>query len=166
MIHLDNVTVTYPGASTPSLHNVNLHVREGELALVIGTTGSGKSTLLKSINGLTPHFTGGHLSGRVLVADRDTRTHRPRDLADVVGSVLQDPRDGFVAEIVEDEIAYGMESIGIETSVMRRRVEESLDLLGPDRGAPATPSHAFWRSTAAHCDRGRPCATPQGPGAR
>ena len=130
MIHLDNVTVSYPGANAASLHNVNLHIREGELALVIGTTGSGKSTLLKSINGLTPHFTGGHLSGRVLVAGRDTRTHRPRDLADVVGSVLQDPRDGFVAEIVEDEIAYGMESIGIETSVMRRRVEESLDLLG------------------------------------
>ena len=130
MIHLTDVTVTYPGASSASLRDVNLHVGEGELALVIGTTGSGKSTLLKSINGLTPHFTGGHLSGRVLVADRDTRTHRPRDLADVVGSVLQDPRDGFVAEIVEDEIAYGMESIGIETSVMRRRVEESLDLLG------------------------------------
>ena len=130
MIHLSDVTVTYPGARSASLREVNLHVGEGELALVIGTTGSGKSTLLKSINGLTPHFTGGHLSGRVLVADRDTRTHRPRDLADVVGSVLQDPRDGFVAEIVEDEIAYGMESIGIETSVMRRRVEESLDLLG------------------------------------
>ena len=130
MIHLDNVTVSYPGSTAPALREVNLHIREGELALVIGTTGSGKSTLLKSINGLTPHFTGGHLSGRVLVADRDTRSHRPRDLADVVGSVLQDPRDGFVAEIVEDEIAYGMESIGIETSVMRRRVEESLDLLG------------------------------------
>jgi energy-coupling factor transport system ATP-binding protein len=51
-------------------------------------------------------------------------------LADVVGVVLQDPRDGFVTEIVEDEIAYGMESLGLPPEVMRRRVEESLDLLG------------------------------------
>ena len=66
------------------LRDVDLHVPEGELCLVVGPTGSGKSTLLRAVNGLVPHFSGGVLSGRVTVAGRDTRTHPPRELADVV----------------------------------------------------------------------------------
>lgn len=130
MIEFDDVTLTYPNAEGPALRNVSLHVPEGELALVVGRTGSGKSSLLSAVNGLAPTFTGGRLAGRVRVAGRDTREHPPRELADVVGTVLQDPRDGFVTELVEDEIAYGMESLGLAPDVMRRRVEEALDLLG------------------------------------
>ena len=73
----------------------------------------------------------------MLVAGRDTRTHRPRDLADVVGFVGQDPLSGFVTDIVEDELAYGMESLGLPADVMRRRVEETLDLLGLAAVSPA-----------------------------
>jgi energy-coupling factor transport system ATP-binding protein len=112
------------------LSGVDLRIEEGELALVVGPTGSGKTTLLGCVNGLVPHFTGGTLSGRVLVEGRDTRTHRPRDLADVVGMVGQDPLASFVTDTVEEEIAYGMESIGLSSAVMRRRVEETLDVLG------------------------------------
>jgi len=130
VIEFDRVSVTYDGAAAPSLREATFVVPEGELALVIGRTGSGKSTLLRAINGLVPHFTGGTLSGRVLVAGRDTRLHRPRDLADVVGFVGQDPMAGFVTDTVEDELAYGMESLGVAPDVMRRRVEETLDLLG------------------------------------
>jgi energy-coupling factor transport system ATP-binding protein len=130
VIEFDGVSVTYTGASGPTLAGVDLHIPEGELCLVIGRTGSGKSTLLRAVNGLVPHFTGGLLSGRVCVDGRDTRTHRPRDLADVVGLVGQDPRDGFVTDMVEDELAYGMESLGLPQPVMRKRVEETLDLLG------------------------------------
>lgn len=130
MIRFEDVTVTYDGASAPVLSHVDLHVPEGELVLVVGRTGTGKSTLLRCVNGLVPHFTGGTLRGRVSVAGRDTRTHPPRELADVVGVVPQDPLSGFVTDIVEDELAYGMESIGLAPEVMRRRVEETLDLLG------------------------------------
>ncbi|MFL6181373.1 MAG: ABC transporter ATP-binding protein, partial [Actinomycetes bacterium] len=130
MIRLENVSLTYPDAVRPALRNVTLSIPEGELALVVGRTGSGKSSLLRVINGLAPTFTGGTLSGRVTVAGRDTSQYAPRELADVVGVVLQDPREGFVTEVVEDEIAYGMESLGLPPEVMRRRVEESLDLLG------------------------------------
>jgi energy-coupling factor transport system ATP-binding protein len=130
VIEFDDVTITYSGATRPTLSAVNLRVEEGELCLVIGRTGSGKSTLLRAVNGLVPHFTGGLLSGRVRVDGRDTRTHRPRDLADVVGLVGQDPMDGFVTDVVEDELAYGMESLGLPQHVMRKRVEETLDLLG------------------------------------
>jgi hypothetical protein len=77
--------------------------------------------------GRVPHFTGGTLHGRVLVRGRDTRGHRPRDLADVVGVVGQDPLAGFVTDTVEEELAYGMEQLGTAPETMRRRVEETLD---------------------------------------
>lgn len=129
MINFDNVSITYADATTSVLQRTNLTVPEGDLCLVIGATGSGKSTLLKAINGLVPHFTGGTLQGRITVDGRDTATHRPRDLADVVGYVAQDPLSGFVTDSVEEELAYTMESLGIPPSVMRQRVEEVLDLL-------------------------------------
>jgi len=129
MINFDNVSITYADTTTPVLHRTNLTVPEGDLCLVIGATGSGKSTLLKAINGLVPHFTGGTLQGRITVNGRDTATHRPRDLADVVGYVAQDPLSGFVTDSVEEELAYTMESLGVPPSVMRQRVEEVLDLL-------------------------------------
>ena len=131
MIEFDQVTVTYAEAATPVLRDVCLQIEEGELALVVGRTGVGKSTLLGAINGLVPHFTGGTLAGRVTVVDgRDTRTHPPRELADVVGVVGQDPLSGFVTDTVEEELAYGMEQLAVPPDVMRKRVEETLDLLG------------------------------------
>ncbi|MEU9983252.1 ABC transporter ATP-binding protein, partial [Streptomyces sp. NPDC050856] len=130
MIRFDNVTVTYAGAAAPTLQDVDLTVPEGELVLLVGPSGVGKSTLLGAVCGLVPHFTGGTLRGRVTVDGRDTRTHRPRELADLVGTVGQDPLAHFVTDTVEDELAYGMESLGLAPAVMRRRVEETLDLLG------------------------------------
>ncbi|MFF5130147.1 ABC transporter ATP-binding protein [Streptomyces syringium] len=130
MIHFEQVSVTYDDAAAPSLRGVDLTVPEGELCLLVGPSGVGKSTLLGTVSGLVPHFTGGTLHGRVTVAGRDTRTHRPRELADVVGTVGQDPLAHFVTDTVEDELAYGMESLGLAPDVMRRRVEETLDLLG------------------------------------
>jgi len=130
MISFEHVSITYPGAAAPVLVDVNLHIPEGELVLVVGRTGGGKSTLLRAINGLVPHFTGGTLAGRILVDGRDTAVNPPRELADLVGVVPQDPMSGFVADIVEEELAYGMECLGLAPDVMRRRVEETLDLLG------------------------------------
>lgn len=130
MIRFDHVTITYADAEEPALTDVDFRIDEGEMVLVMGRTGSGKSTLLRAINGLVPHFSGGTLQGRVTVDGRATDTHRPRDLADVVGFVGQDPLAGFITDNVEDELAYGMESLGIAPDIMRRRVEETLDLLG------------------------------------
>jgi len=132
MIEFQDVGVLHEDAvgGRPALSGVTFTIEEGELVLVVGPTGSGKSTLLRCINGLVPHFSGGTLSGRVRVDGRDTRHHRPRDLADVVGFVVQDPLASFVTDSVEDELAYGMETLGVEPPAMRRRVEETLDLLG------------------------------------
>ena len=130
MISLRQLTIRYADAVAPTLRDVTLEIDEGELVVVVGRTGSGKSTLLGALNGHVPHFTGGTVHGSVVVAGRDTATHRPRDLADIVGVVGQDPLAGFVTDTVEEELAYGMEQLALPPATMRKRVEETLDLLG------------------------------------
>jgi energy-coupling factor transport system ATP-binding protein len=125
----DDVTFTYPDGARPALDDVEVSLAEGSFALVVGPTGSGKSTLLRAANGLVPQFTGGTFHGRVSVGGRDTLAHPPRRLADLVAFVPQDPGATFVLDRVEDELAYGMENLGVDPSHMRRRVEETLDLL-------------------------------------
>lgn len=128
MIAVENLAVRYGPASV--LEGVTVRIEEGELCLVVGPTGSGKTTLLGAIAAHVPHLTGGTVAGRVLVAGRDTRGHLPRDLADVVGYVAQDPRSSFVTDTVEEELAFTMEQLGVSRGLMRRRVEDVLDLLG------------------------------------
>ena len=130
MIDFDGVSFAYQGASRPTLRDVSLTVPDGDFCLLIGATGAGKSTLLRAVNGLVPHTCGGTMSGRVRVAGREVASLRPRDLADVVGFVGQDPAASFVTDTVTDEIAYGMEQLGLSPVAMRKRVEETLDLMG------------------------------------
>lgn len=130
MISFENVSVTYNDRPEPVVRAVDLEIPEGELVLVAGRTGTGKSTVLGAINGLVPHFTGGELAGRVSVDGLDTRTYPPRELAHLVGVVGQDPLAGFVTDTVEEELAYGMEQLAVPSATMRKRVEETLDLLG------------------------------------
>ncbi|MET9696652.1 ATP-binding cassette domain-containing protein [Streptomyces sp. NPDC006529] len=129
MISFENVSVKYDDAPRSVLRDVNLTIGEGELCLVVGRTGAGKSTLLGAVNGLVPHFTGGTLYGRVTVGGRDTAEHPPRELADLVGVVGQDPLDGFVTDTVGEELAYAVEQLGVDPAVRRKRIEETLELL-------------------------------------
>lgn len=128
MIRFTDVGFSYD--TDPVFAGLSRTLDPGQLVLVTGPTGAGKSTLLATINGLAPHFTGGQLSGQVSVAGRSTRDNRPRDLAHLVGYVGQNPAHGFVTAHVESELAFGMEQQGIAPAVMRRRVEEVLDLMG------------------------------------
>ncbi|HEX4472499.1 MAG TPA: ATP-binding cassette domain-containing protein, partial [Nocardioides sp.] len=128
MIELRSVGFGYD--ETPVLSDVDLTIDEGELVLVSGRTGVGKSTLLGVVTGLVPRFSGGTLSGDVLVDGRSVVHQPPRERAHLVGYVGQDPAAGFVTDSVEEELAYGMEQLGLPADTMRRRVEETLDLLG------------------------------------
>ena len=125
----EEVEFWYPDADAPALARSSFTLSEGSFVLAAGATGSGKSTLLRAMNGLVPHFSGGRFSGSVEVGGRTTLDHAPRELADVVAFVPQDPGSAFVLDCVEDELAYAMENLEVPPERMRRRVEETLDLL-------------------------------------
>jgi energy-coupling factor transporter ATP-binding protein EcfA2 len=128
-ISYSGVSFGYPDGPL-ALEDVHLDVQAGEILLVVGSSGSGKSTLLRAANGLVPHSTGGRFSGDVVAFGRSTRTHKPRELADVVGFVHQDPEAQFVVDRVEADVAFVLENLGLPDEAMRRRVEEVLDALG------------------------------------
>lgn len=129
MIRFHNVTLVYPYVQRTIFEDLSFEVPEGEFVLVMGDTGAGKSTLLKLMNGLVPHHTGGIFSGTITVDGKDTALHKPRDLVDLIAIVGQNPALGFVTDTVEEELVFGMESLGVPADVMRKRVEDMLDLL-------------------------------------
>ena len=127
-LQFDDVTFGYPDGPL-ALDHVDLEVEAGEILLLVGSSGSGKSTLLRAANGIVPHSTGGRFGGDVTVFGRSTRGHRPRELADVVGFVHQDPEAQFVVDRVEADVAFVLENLAVPVDAMRRRVEEVLDAL-------------------------------------
>ncbi len=128
-LEYEGVSFGYPDGPT-ALADIDLAIPPGDILLVVGSSGSGKSTLLRAANGLVPHTSGGRFRGVVTVAGRSTRDHPPRELADVVGFVHQDPEAQFVVDRVESDIAFGLENLGGDPVGMRRRVEEVMDALG------------------------------------
>ena len=129
MINFSKVSLVYPTSTKTILEDLSFEITEGEMVLVIGSTGTGKSSLLRLINGLVPHHTGGILAGDITVDGISTRLVRPGELSHLVGIVGQNPAQGFVTDIVEEELAFGMEALNIAPDLMRKRVEEILDLL-------------------------------------
>ena len=129
MISFSHLWFRYEAEGAFVLADTSFSIETGEMAVVIGPTGSGKSTLLSLMSGTVPHFSGGQISGEVLIGGRRITETSPAELAGLVGYVGQDPQAGFVTERVEDEIAYAMENLGVEPMAMRRRVEDALDLL-------------------------------------
>ncbi|MGI9226882.1 MAG: ABC transporter ATP-binding protein [Candidatus Nanopelagicaceae bacterium] len=129
MIKFQNVSLIYPTSQKTILDKLNFEIGEGEFVLLIGETGIGKSSVLRLINGLVPHHTGGILAGNVEVGGISTRDVRPGQLAELIGIVGQNPINGFVTDVVEDELAFSMESLNLPQETMRKRIEEVLDLL-------------------------------------
>ena len=129
MITFSNVSLVYPHSTKTIIEDLSFSIVEGEMVLVMGATGSGKSSLLRLINGLVPHHTCGILAGDISVDGISTQAVKPGALAHLVGIVAQNPANGFVTDIVEEALAFGMEALNFPPDVMRKRVEEVLDLL-------------------------------------
>ena len=114
-----------PGA----IEDISFSLGKGELMLIAGPTGCGKSTLLKCLNGLIPHSYHGTLSGEIRLEGRSTKGMTLRDLARIVGTMLQDPDKQIIGSTVEQEIAFGMENLGTPREKMRERIAAVLKQL-------------------------------------
>jgi energy-coupling factor transport system ATP-binding protein len=113
LVEIEGLTFRYRRAAEPAIRDISLAVHPGEVLLVAGPSGCGKSTLLRAINGLIPHAYRGELRGRVRIQGHETTALRLRELARLVGTVLQDPRRQLVASTVRGELVFGPENVGM-----------------------------------------------------
>ena len=126
IIKFENVHYTYPGDQMESLCGVSLEIQEGSFVAVLGHNGSGKSTLAKHMNAiLVP------TEGKVTVCGIDSADEeRLIELRRNVGMVFQNPDNQIVANVVEDDVAFAPENLGVEPAEIRRRVDEALKQVG------------------------------------
>jgi energy-coupling factor transporter ATPase len=140
VLSIENLSYAYPNAETPALNDVSLSVNKGEFVVICGPTGAGKTTFCRCILGLIPHFFGGDMSGKVVVLDTDTRDIQPSRLAAKVGLVFQNPEDQLIAMSVEEELAFGLENLGLPREEIKKRIDETLNLVNIKELRDRSPS--------------------------
>jgi energy-coupling factor transporter ATP-binding protein EcfA2 len=129
------------GQPVPILKGLDLQVDSGEFVAIMGPTGVGKTTLCLSLNGIIPHSVGGIFRGDVWVGGTNTKQTDVATLAAAVGIVFQDPESQFFNMTVEDEVAFGPESLGVEPEEIASRIEWSLDMVGMRQFRRRSPFH-------------------------
>jgi energy-coupling factor transporter ATP-binding protein EcfA2 len=129
-LHYAYPSPVHGGAAVQVLRGVNLQVGRGEFVALLGRVGAGKTTLCMALNGLVPHATGGSFRGDVMVLGRNTKQHPVADLARSVGLVFQDPETQLTQMRVEDEIAFGLENLGVPSEEIEARVTWALNAVG------------------------------------
>lgn len=132
IVNLQNVTYKYPLTDSPVLKDITLQVNEGEFVAIIGPNGAGKSTLCYTLAGFIPHFFKGELTGTVEVAGRDSSKSNLHEWVLNVGLAFQNPFNQISGAkyTVFEEIAFGLENIGVPRDEMRQRVEDGMKLTG------------------------------------
>ena len=123
-----NLTFTYPGKARPALSDISFNVNPGEFIVICGQSGSGKSTLLRNLKPvLAPH---GEKTGEILFCGRNIDTLDQEIQASGIGYVLQNPDSQIVTDKVWHELAFGLESLGMDTKTIRLRVAEMASFFG------------------------------------
>ncbi|MBS6928327.1 MAG: energy-coupling factor transporter ATPase [Finegoldia magna] len=126
IIEIKNLSFQYEGSSKKVLKNLNIDIKEGEFICVLGHNGSGKSTLAKLINAQFIPTEGDILVGNMNTKDDDSLWN----IREMCGMVFQNPDNQLVATIVEEDVAFGPENLGVPREELRKRVDDCLELVG------------------------------------
>jgi energy-coupling factor transport system ATP-binding protein len=141
MINLQNVAYAYPQATSPALRGITLHVPDGQFLAVVGGNRAGKSTLSYVLSGFIPHHFKGTYRGTIEVAGMDLTQSSLGEIAGVVGLVFSNPFNQISGArfTVEEEVAFGLENLGVPSAEMPGRVAQALELTGLAEVAQRSP---------------------------
>jgi energy-coupling factor transport system ATP-binding protein len=127
---VNNLTFRYHRRSEPAIEKINFAVQPGQVLLIAGSSGCGKTTLMRCINGLIPHTYSGEMSGEIHIFGKSVTGMGLADISQTVGTLLQDPERQILGSYVVNEVAFGLESLGIPREEITPRVVKALDRLG------------------------------------
>lgn len=130
-LKLENISYRYPLSEKNVLEDINVNIGKGEFWAIIGRNGSGKTTLCNVLRGFVPDFYKGEMTGDITLEGKKLSEYTPRELSRKIGFVFQNPftQISGVKETVYEEIAFGLENLGMEVEYIKERVEETLKLL-------------------------------------
>ena len=128
---LEDISYKYPLTEENILKNITIGIEKGEFWAVIGKNGSGKTTLCNVLRRFAPDFYKGELTGRIILENKELKDYTVKEIVQKIGFVFQNPftQISGVKEIVFEEIAFGLENLGLEANYIKNKVEETLELL-------------------------------------
>lgn len=144
LIEIESLSYSYPpnaGWSSRewALNDVNLAVAAGERVAILGRSGAGKTSLCLALKGIVPQLTGGRIKGAIRIGEHDPTQAAVATLADRIGMVFQEPETQFINLTVEDEIAFGLENLGLDRKEIGERLDWALALVGLDWARAFSP---------------------------
>ena len=128
---IENVNYKYPLEDKQALKNINIEIKKGEFWAIIGKNGSGKTTFCNMLRRFVPDFYKGELTGKIMLEDKELKDYSQKELVQKIGFVFQNPftQISGVKDTVFDEIAYGLENLGLEKEEIISKVEKILKML-------------------------------------
>ena len=126
---VDNLSFRYRDRQGAAIHNLSFTANPGEVLLIAGASGCGKTTLVRCINGLIPRSYKGEMSGKILVFGEEVKDWKLSQISQKIGTVLQDPERQILGTKVVNEVAFGLENLGMPRKEIYARVDEALNFL-------------------------------------
>ena len=126
---VEDLSFRYRDRQGAAIHNISFEAKPGEVLLIAGASGCGKTTLIRCINGLIPRSYKGDMSGRVLIFAEEVKDWPLSRISQKIGTVLQDPERQILGTKVLNEVAFGLENLGMPRTEIHQRVQEALDVL-------------------------------------
>ena len=126
---VENLSFRYRDRQGAAIHNISFEAKAGEVLLIAGASGCGKTTLIRAINGLIPRSYKGEMSGKILVFNEEVKDWKLSQISQKIGTVLQDPERQILGTKVVNEVAFGLENLGMPREEIYKRVDEALEFL-------------------------------------